>query len=417
MATERKGIYYGWWIVLASFILIVMTSGYCIYSFSLFVVPVSEAMGVIRSQIVLGFTIFSIFQAILSPVAGNLIEKKGLKFVMILGAIFMGGGFILLSFASNLAIYYIGFVLLALGTSGVGPLPCTTIIAYWFDKKRGLATGIAMAGTGIGGLLAPNLIGRYLLPNMGWQQTYLIMGISLLIIDFIIILLLIKNKPSDMGLLPDGAVEIEANTGGVRGELMGKTYNEAKNTSAFWFIAIAICFLSVTQFGVLQNQGPFFTDSGVNMAGVGSALGIIGLTAAISKICFGWLIDRFSIKLCTLIGNSILIIGTVMLFFASSTSSMGFFYIYALLFGIGLGSWQPILSLQVTSLFGAKYFASIYGVVFLFKSIGEIVGPIGTSAIYDLVHSYQPAFAILIGLAVISTLLVMIIKFPKTNKK
>lgn len=416
MTNERKGIFYGWWIVLASFILIVMTSGYCIYSFSLFTVPVSESMGVLRSQVVLGLTIMSIVQTIFSPFAGKLIEKKSIKFVMILGAIFMGAGFILLSFARNIIIFYLGFALLAFGCNGVGPMPCTTIITYWFDKKRGLATGIAMAGTGIGGLLGPNLIGGYLLPNMGWQKTYLIMGISVIIIDFIIIFLIVKNKPSDIGLTLDGIREDKTAGSGNSSESTGIPYSETKKTSAFWFIVIAILLLSITQFGVLQNQGPFLTDIGVDMAGVGSALGIIGLTTAISKILFGWLIDRFSIKFCTFVGNAILIIAAIMLFFASPSSSMSFFYIYALLFGIGLGAWQPVLSLQITSMFGAKYFASIYSIVYAFKAGGEIVGPIGTSAFYDFAHSYLPAFGVLIALAVIATLLIMVVKFPKTHK-
>ena len=205
---SRPRIFYGIYIVAFAFLCLTMCIGCGSFAFSLFVNPLQSELAWSRGQIMVGFTIFWVMMGAASPLFGRILDRRGARVVIPLGAIVMGLGFVLLSRMDSLFLFYLGYVLVGSGAAGIGPVPTSAIVSNWFRKKRGTAVGITSAGIGAGGaVMAP--IAGYLLQTYDWRTAYFAMAVIIWIALIPLALLLVRTRPEDVGLHPDGAAEAE----------------------------------------------------------------------------------------------------------------------------------------------------------------------------------------------------------------
>lgn len=416
--SEKPRVFYGYRIVAATFFCVFVAAGCGFFAFSLFVKPLQTDLGWGRGEIMTAFTIFFLVAAVASPFIGRIVDRYGAKKVISIGAVIAGLGFVLLSQISTLWHFYISYAIVGIGLAAAGHVPASTIVSNWFKKRRGTAIGIMSTGIGAGGVVLAPLIGSYLIPNFGWRISYLALAVLTWVLVIPITLLVIKTKPADMGLYPDGnpAPEPTALTETSPLTTEGATLQTALATSAFWLIAVSFLIGLFSQVGIIQHQVPYLEDIGFPVTMAAGALGVVGLTSAIGKFGFGWLCDRIPAKYAWSIGLGFQAVSIIILLNVQATSPQAMIWLYAITMGLGAGSWLPTMSMLVSTSFGLTAYGAIFGAATLFENIGVATGPLMAGYMYDAMGNYYWAFIILFGLHIVSIPAALAIRHPKSSR-
>lgn len=412
---EKHRIFYGNYLVVVTFIFLVIFNGCGVFSFSLFVKPLEEALGWGRGQMMAGFTLFYFMVGLGSPVAGRFVDRYGARPVIPVGAALMGLGFLLVSRMSELYLFYLGYVIIGTGAAAIGPVPCSAVVSNWFKRKRGTALGLMAAGIGAGGVVVAPFAG-FMLSHFDWRTAYLSLGILAMVVTIPLSLLFVRTRPSEMGLYPDGdrapaGVPEDATRRG--GALEGRTLKQAMRTRTFWLIAASFCGYTFASMGVLQSTVPFLEDIGYPVATAASAIGAIGFGSAVGKILFGWLCDRMPATRAFALGAALLLAGVLVIFTVRADSPLVLIWIYALLFGLGAGAWLPTLSVLASVNFGLLFYGAVFGALNMAQSMGTATGPLFAGLMHDATGSYITAFTIAAALLALAIPAILLVKRPK----
>jgi len=412
---KKPRVFYGYWIVAVTFLCLFVTSGCGFFCFSLFVKPLQAELGWGRGGIMVAFTLFLLVQGAASPFIGRIIYLFEARKVIAIGALVAGLGFVLLTWVNSLWYFYLSYIIMGIGMTAMGHIPTSTIVSNWFVKWRGTAIGIMSTGIGAGGFAMAPLVGGYLIPNFGLRTTYLVLAVLTWVLIIPLALLVIKRKPADMGLYPDGrqatdtVIAAETSSPGNR----GLTLRMALATSGFWLMAVAYFAGGFSSVGIVQNQAPFLDDIGFPIATAAGALGGVGLGSLIGKFVFGSLCDRIQPKYAYAIALSIQAIGILILINIKPASPMVMIWLFVALTGLGAGGWLPTMSMLVSTNFGLATYGLIFGTVNIAQSIGVAAGPLMAGFMFDTMGTYQWAFIIFLSLFAISIPSVLAVRRPK----
>ncbi|MFC1993011.1 MFS transporter [Chloroflexota bacterium] len=415
MPLKKPKVFYGYWIVAATFLSTLIHSGCGFFVFSLFVKPIQSDLGWSRGEIMAAFTAYYIVIGLSSPLVGRLVDRYGARKVIFTGALTAGSGFVLLSMVNSLWQFYLSYAIVGAGMAAIGYVPGSAVVSNWFKKRRGTAIGIMSMGIGAGGLALAPLVGGYLIPNFGWSASYLALAVITCVIVIPLASFVIRTKPAELGLYPDGmeapeAVSVTKDLPTVSG---GLTLKMALATPAFWLISV--CFLSsnFSQVGVIQNQVPYLEDAGFPVAMAATALGVLGLGSALSKFFFGWLCDHIQAKYACSIGLVLQVVSIAILMNIGPASPATIIWLYAIMMGISSGSWLPTMSMLTSTNFGLASYGAIFGAVAVSQAIGTATGPLTAGFMYDAINSYHLAFILFIALYAISIPTVLAVRRPK----
>jgi len=413
---KKPKVFYGYWIVAAVFLCVFIFSGCGFYTFSLFVKPLEADLGWSRGGIMAAFTIWFLFMGITAPFIGRVVDRHGARNVISIGAIMTGLGFVLLSQVNHLWHFYISYAVTGAGMAAIGQVPASAIVSNWFKKRRGLAIGIMSTGIGVGGLALAPLVGGYLIPNFGWRASYLALALITWVLIIPLALFVIKTKPADIGLYPDGMEAPEAVTATTASlsASEGLSLRMALATPAFWLIAIAFLSSQFGQTGVLQNQVPYLQDIGFPAVTVATAFGGLGLASAIGKFGFGWLCDWIQAKYALCIGLGLQLVSIIIIISIRPTSPLAVIWLYTIMMGLGVGSWLPTMSILTSTNFGLASYGAIFGVISLAYAIGSAIGPLMAAHMYDSMNTYYWAFIIFIALYLIAIPPILAVRHPKS---
>ncbi len=229
-------------VVAASFSILLVTVGIGLYGPPVFLVPLQEHFGWSRAAIAGGSALAALTAGSASPLVGFLVDRHGARKVMAVGALVMGTGFCLLSSVQSLWQLYALNVIAALGIACVAWLPNQALISNWFTRKRGQAMGLTLAGIGFGGLAMPPLA-SFLIEEFGWRVAFASLGSMVLLIVFSVVLAVVRSRPEDVGLLPDGEPMNPGETSETAAQAgpeaaTGLSLGESVRTGAFWILCL-----------------------------------------------------------------------------------------------------------------------------------------------------------------------------------
>jgi len=402
--------YYGWWVVIAAATIILVASAGPLYLFSTLVDPLEEEFGWSRAAIGAGPSIAALMAGLTVPVAGYLVDRVGVRPLLVTGATLVGGGFLALSQVQALWQFYISVSVIAVGMSMASLQVCTVAIAHWFVKRRGRAVGILGAGEGAAGLMV--LLTALLIALFEWRTGLMILGIGELAIC-ICLTSTVRQRPEEMGLLPDGepsalsqasgspppeAVDGEGGSNSM-GQEEGLTVRQALHTRSFWLMALALILGWIGALAVIVHVIAYLDESG-GFTEEGAALIAMGIPfgSLVGRVGFGWLADYLSKRWLlaaawTLQGLGILIFAAV----NSPWQAVVFLVVFAPAFG---GAITVLATLQA-EYFGLRAFGTIQGLMWGMGTLAPLVGPIFAGAVYDTLDTYRPAFLIM-GLAALA---------------
>ena len=399
--------------VLAAFLCNVVTFGCGFYSFSLFVTPLERDLGWGRGDVMAGFTVFFLTTGLVAPQVGRLVDKHGARVVMSLGAIVAGAGFVVLCSMTELWQFYLGYAIVGLGMAGTGQIPTSAVVSNWFERRRGTAVGFMASGIGVGGIALAPFVGTWLLPRIGWGHSYLVLGALCWLVIVPLAILVIRTRPSEKGVVAFGAEDVTAASGHTsEQQVSGVSLKVAMGTVAFWLI-VATYFLShFAQVGAVQNQVPFLQDAGFPMAVSAGALGAVGLSSAFGKFGFGWLCDRMQARYVLAIGLSLQLGSIVVLMGISPDSPAAVAWLYAVMMGLGLGSWLPTMSMLTSGYFGLANYGAIFGAITIPYAVGSAVGPLVAGRLYDSSGSYTGVFVVFLVLFAVAIVSILVCRRP-----
>jgi MFS family permease len=419
---DKKGIfysqYYGWKIVFVATLALAVSNGLTTLGIAVFskpiredfvnlsAVPHSESESMIAAASYLTF----LTAGFISPLTGFLVKRFSLKLMMAAGCFMLGGALLLHSQAANPATVYISRILMGISLGFVGVMPNVVLISRWFKRLRGTALGIVLTGTSLGGFMIP-LIATPLVLTYGWRSAMMMVSLLVWLILLPAILLLVRNTPEEIGLLPDNdPVSIGPNPEAGDSEtadLPGISLRRALATPVFWVFAICAAAVFYSIFLTTQQFILYLQTARIGVSPLVAGYFISALYAASigGKFFFGWLSDRFPPPRVMLVCCSVMFLATFILFALNAQNAIFFI----LLFGLGYGGTFVLLQLLVAEFFGQREYGKILGVIVMIEMIGAAIGGKITGYFADLDGGdYTRAFYGMIvstGLALFLTLI------------
>jgi len=397
----------GWQIVGFTFMAQFVAVGLSYYAFGVFLKPLTEALDADRFSISLALSMQAIVMALLSPFAGRLLAQYSIRAFMFTGAVFLSTGFILLSQVNALWQLYIlvgGFI--AIGSVCLGAIPCNTLLANWFDKRRGTAIGISQFGMTISAtVLVPTV--TWLLIHYGWQVALLGCGIGAFVIIVPAIFKFAIKTPEEVGLHPDGArsaVSTSVPTTTAHNEW---PLSRAVRNKDMWLVTLIIgpCYLGVG--AVVLALPSHATDLGHTAMQGGTIVAFTTLLGAAAKPLFGTLSDYLPKRLVVAIALVCQATGIATLISVSSYSGM---ILAGCLFGIGYGAMSPLWALILATRFGRASLPQVLGVGTAMLLPFTLSGLPMTTWVFETTGSYLPAFTGLLGGYLIAALALFVLK-------
>jgi MFS transporter, OFA family, oxalate/formate antiporter len=279
-------VFYGWVVVGAAFAVTFVGFGSA-YTFSAFVQPLQSEFGASRGSVSLVFSLAGFLYFGLGVVSGPLADRWGPRRLAILGMSLVGLGLMLAAGARSLVEVYAAYGLgVGLGV-GFAYVPVVGTVQRWFVKRRGLASGLAVSGIGLGTLVMPPLT-ALLIEIIGWRETYLVLGASAAALG-IGASLLIESEPSVRGLAPDGAFASIASTAERRA---AASVRAAVSSQAFRGLYAACLLCSFGVFVPFVHLVPYAADHGMGQTAAAMLLGLIGAGSTVGRFVLGGIADR-----------------------------------------------------------------------------------------------------------------------------
>jgi len=404
---KRLPFFYGWVIVVVTFI----TMGIGVNArtaFSLFFPPILSEFGWERGVTAGAFSFGFVVSAIMSPLIGRLMDRGGPRAVMELGIVLMGGGLLLAPLTTVPWHLYVTIgVMVGAGSVCLGYSGFSLFLPNWFVRRRGLAIGIAFAGVGIGSVTLLPWV-QYVIEQTGWRTACTSIGLMVLIV-LAPINLLLRKRPEDIGLLPDGEAAPTATSAKPVSNVVDPvwaatewTLSRALHTARFWWICLGyFCGLYIW-YAVQVHQTKFLLDIGFSPNVGVWALGVVSLLGIPGQIVLGHASDRIgreAIWAISCLGFAICFAALVALKFYPSL-----WLVYLMVFtqgalGYGLTS---IMGAVVLEIFQGASYGSIFGTIMLSALAGGAAGPWVTGLLHDLTGTYTIAFAIGIAVSLLS---------------
>ena len=419
---QDRRAFYGLWVVAGCFVLLFLFAGAGFYSFSIFIKPLESEFGWNRSAISLAMSIYMIVHGIAGPFIGHATETYGPRKVMTISALMSGVCFVLVSFVSSLWSFYLAYTLLSIGTTGIGFIPVSSVLARWFVRRRGTAIGFAMVGIAVGGLVMAPLVG-VVITHFSWRTAFVLMGALVWLLALPMTLFVIKASPAELGLLPDGDAEepapaldphappSQAGASAPAAEAdEGWPLRAAVRTSTFFWLAATFFLGPIAQMGMLQHQVPLIVEAGISQAMAATALGLTAGLGGLGKLSFGRISEivpfRYAIMLCF----ALQALGVLVLFNAESIVMV---WVYVCIFGFAMGGVIVLLPLAVGHFFGLASFGVIMGTLSLILALGNASGALISGVIYDLLGSYHYAMIAYMCLYAIAAMSIFLAGKPR----
>ncbi|MGD2188237.1 MAG: MFS transporter [Desulfobacterales bacterium] len=403
--------YYGWIIVAVALISMAFWLGIR-SSFAVFYVTLLDEFPWNRADSAGVQSLALITYTIMAPLVGGLIDRFGPRRVIVPGILILALGLMLCSLIETLTEFYLFYGVVA----GTG-IPCISIVSYsailahWFEKKRGLASGIAVSGIGIGTFLLVPMSQQFI--NMwGWRITYAITACLVLVVLVPANALFLRHKPEELGQHPDGTNSAEMHRNhhpqdkSTPHQSGDWTLKKALKTLRFWALIIFPFVGFIGVFIILVHNVRFLVDQGVAKMTAAVIFAIVGIISSIFRVFWGWLSDRISRELTYTLGIICACLGVGSLLLFETMGSSIFIYGFSIFFGIGWGVTAPMFMAVAADLFKGRIFGLIYG--FLEAGIG-IAGAFGAwmaGFIFDKTQSYQAAFVLVIAAFIVSGIFV-----------
>jgi len=381
-------------VVWATFVCLAVIFGVS-YSFAAFFENFAKEFAAQRADVSWIFGLCGLVYFVLGAGGGMLADRWGPRMVCMTGMVFIAMGLFLTSLAQSLTTVYLSYgLLVGLGIALVYT-PSIACVQPWFNKRRGLASGIASAGVGAGTLILPVVV-SYLLIEVNWREALQLMSAGVLLIGL------------TAGFLLKRAPNLSGNTSG---QLPGLTLSATLKTPSFKWLYMGTLLGAPVMFVPFAHISAAARDAGVPDAQAVGLVGLIGIGSLVGRFAIGWLADRMGrIKTLMLMQG---LMGLSYLVWAGAQDPW-MFAVFALWFGLSYGSIVSLLPAICMDLFGGRAVSAIIGTLYTGAALGNLLGPVLAGQVFDMTQSYALVIWITLGISALATYSCWrILKYPK----
>ncbi len=393
-------------------------------------VPLFHAMGVwavvlrrefgwTPTQLGFALTFTRVEGGLMGPIEGYLTDKVGTRRMVFIGLIILGGAFIFFGQIQNLWMFYLAYILMAVG-QGLGSwIPLMTMLTKWFKRRRAMALGWSNMGSRAGALLLVPLIAWSIDPDynrLGWRMTATILGV-VMIVAAGPISRLIRNQPQDIGLLPDGDKPVPDGAGAAAaGDAASPpseidfSASEAIRTPAFWLIAFGHGFTSMVILAIMAHLALLMDDKGFQLQDAAFVVSVYTAVAMGFQLVGGYVGGRVPIRLALAFFTCLQALGVVVLVFADSLPT---FYLFAVLFGAGFGGRNPLTVSIRGDYFGTASFGKILGLSTVPMNVLLLIAAPLVGWMRDVQGTYTDGFIVMVVTNLAGAACFMLAKRPE----
>ncbi len=409
--------FYGWWITAAAFCTFGIAVGIPYYSMPFFYdyyekAPAGGGFGWSRPDITLGFPLAALFTLWAGPL---LVHRFSPRKLILLGTAltcfaFLGFG----RMTGALGIYYAFWFLYTVGYIFSGPIPHQVIISQWFRKHRGKAMGVAYLGVGAFGAASAKFIAKPLTETFGFQTALQIMGL-MMFVAWPIALFLMRDRPAEMGQHPDGDAESHPSAA-----VEPRSFQYLVRQRAFWLLVVgSACSIgsigSINQHMKLVFKDQGFTDQKVLNHVFSEALFYIMVSSIAGRLVMGWMADRFPKKYVMTFTYLLVAVTIPLLLMVKPSDSLATVYLFAILFGFGMGADYMLIPLMAAEQFGVNSLARAMAIILPTDTIGQTWFPYGVSLLRQHFGDYGVALGSVFAMALMGAAAIALL--PRQSKQ
>lgn len=409
--------FYGWVIVAVATLALVVSNGLSIGGIPVFYKSIREdfvASGAVAADQAESFIAFCatltfLCSGLISPFAGWLIQKFPLKNVMLAGCALLGGGLVLHATAHSAELVYAARVMMGTSLGFVGVLPSVVLVSNWFVRRRGTALGILLTGTSVGGVVI-GPVSTPLIERFGWRTAMLLVSLIIWLVLAPAIFFLVRSRPADLGLVPDGG--IEPPDGDVSKPPEGLTFAKAIGTPVFWIFALGSALIFYPIF--VTSQQLILQTAKIGFTAWQGTLVLSGLFAVsvAGKFLFGYLSDGFAPPRVMLLCTAVMFASTFLLLNLNTTTA----FLFLVPFGLGYGGAFVLIQRLAADLFGQLDYPKILGAITICETLGAAAGGMITGRLADLAGGdYAVGFYGVIVAAGLAFVLMLVLNFRKLD--
>jgi MFS family permease len=379
----RTAFFYGWWIVVACMLAAVVGNALGLFGAGVYLHAVVAANGWTNGLVSGAVTLFYVVSALLLIPVGSAINRFGPRPIIALAGIAMAGGVVGIGQATAPWGAYLAFLFMGIGWAGLSTTAIAVTLAPWFDKYQGRATSIASLGASVGGMIGPPLL-LFGIERIGFASTTIVAGLVAMVILFPLAGLVLRHRPQDVGLLPDGLPPDRAPTTASAARWTALT---ALRTTALRTVMATFGIGMMVQIGFLTHQVSLLAQS-LGAFAVSVTVSATAVAALLGRIALARFADQIDTRVTTAI---------VLLLAAGSLGAMGLASVPVVLvaasitFGLTVGNVTTLSPIIVRREFGADGFGAIFGVASCGIQLAAALGPSLYGLLHDAFGSYSAA--------------------------
>ena len=409
-ATEKSGkkrgrIFYGWYMVAASIVANTIFSAAYFQGFGVLIIPIERAFGWDRWVISAALSLRQLESGIVSPAVGFLLDRFSARKLIFWSAVISGVGFVGLGFTTGMVTFFLFFVVISLGASGVShAVTWPVIISRWFRRNRGLAMGLAVTGPIFGSPLV--ILNTQIEEAHGWRVVLLGYGV-LILVGVTLLSMLVRDRPEPYGLRPDGDPPEEGSTERLIGAShrptdAGLTLPAVLRTKEFWLFTSYLSGTFAVNSGVQGHMIPYFQqDIGLTAAWAAVVMSMVFIISGIGRIGGGYLLDKIDYRLVLAVVAAMMGLSLLYLQMVGAKTVLATLP-FVLTFGVSFGCLVPMRGAVGSIMFGTRAIGRVVGLLQGAPIAAGVVGPLVMGVIFDLNGNYSTAIW---GLIAISALM------------
>jgi len=405
----NRHVFYGWVMLGVGGLTFFATGPAQSHIFSVYISPISDDLGISRTSISSAYAIATLAAALGLPYIGRLIDRFGVRRVVLAVAILFGFANIAFGHVTGLVTLALAFAALRFLGQGSLALSANYLVSQWFSRKRGIALSLTALGFSVSMALHPPLA-QWLIDQVGWRASWFWLGIMTWLLLVPMIAILIQNRPEDLGLVPDGEAPPEKGSNLRRDDMhVGLSLRAAIRTPTFWIIAIGLSSLSMLVTGMFFHQVSVFSLQGLSAQTATRAFSISAVVMVITMPVFGYLLDRLPPR--RMFASALLIMSASLLALARVTD-VPTMITFSVFFGLANAGLQSHYTFMWPRFFGRRHLGSIQGAAQTIGIIGASIGPLPMGIAFDLYGSYTGVLHLLALLPIVCALMLAFLRPP-----
>lgn len=381
--------FYGWKVVFTIFVVMFTLYPPLLTSISIYTRPIINEYGFDVSTFLLYNTVKAIFTIIGTLLVDPFLRRFGSKKTLIIGIVFSVIGLLGFAISKTLLHFYFFSSFMGMGLA----LTCMVIpgiaMTNWFNEKRGTALGIALSGSGLGGSIYSPL-GTYIINNFGWRQAYLFTAIMIVAVTLVIVLIMFKEKPSDIGQMPYGSSQ--------KSEIYGFTNSQMLRMPSFYTFAILILLVNFIANGITINYANYFEGFGYDSTKASMFLSLGLFSVTVGKLLLGFLIDMFGLEKTTILNG---ILASLQCVFLLAGAMFLPSLVFSVFYGITAASCSVFPPIFTEYLFGNREFAKKFGIATMLLSVANAIIPVIIGFVHKIFGNQNASIIMFIGFGVL----------------